>query len=98
MKIHSQYAAIINEFLTSEAEKSAGEGNSAQSKNNPSGDRKEISGLMSAVQTELEKMDQELENDPGRVERLQSIKEKVEAGNYRVDSHELASKMLDTWK
>ena len=93
MKINSQYAAIINKFLASEADKASGEGNSPEAKNKTPGDRTEVSRLMGTVQRELENMEQK--GDPERTRRLQSITEAVQSGNYRVDSEELASAMLE---
>lgn len=91
MKIESQYAAIINKFLSAENEKAPAE-KQQETKNNAGVERTETSQLLSTVSKELERLDQQ--ENPERAEYLEELQNKINEGNYQVDPQEVASAML----
>ena len=90
MRIGANYTAWLSRVLAED--KSASEA-SKSAQTQEATERKETSRLMNTVQQELEKIEQN--PDSQQAQRLQSLKEDINAGTYRVDTQELATAMLD---
>ena len=90
MRISSDYSCSITRLLAQEKTRTAKQGAAA-----PDGgvEQKEISELVSLLKGELEKLAREAA-DPARAALLQALREKIERGEYRVNSQELAKAML----
>ena len=96
MRIESNYAAMINRLLQGQdaASQTENQREAQEGRQSAEGaERQETSRLMDTVQQELERLEQS--EDPDRAQRLQSIQEQIQAGEYRVDSRSLAEAMLE---
>lgn len=89
MRISTNYIQLINRILTEEPGKSSSEAKKSTSRGE---DRKELSGMITGLQQEMERID--VETGPARAARLQSLAEQIEKGTYEVDSQKLAEAML----
>ncbi len=89
MRISSNYLQLINRILTQEPGKSS---NSVKKTTDSAEDRKELSKLVTTLQSEMDRI--EAEGGPDRAARLQELAEQIEKGEYQVDSRQLAEAML----
>ncbi len=89
MRISSNYSQLINRILTEEPGKSSSASQKTTSKGE---DRKEISQLVTALQQEMDRIEQQ--TSPERAAKLKSLAEQIERGTYYVDSEKLAESML----
>jgi len=89
MRISSNYLHLINRILTEEPGKASGGSQKARSKGE---DRKELSQLLTGLQQEMDRLEEE--SRPEKAAQLKSLAEKIENGEYHVDSEKLAEAML----
>ncbi len=89
MRISSNYLQLINRILTEEPGKPSGGSQKTVSKPE---DRKELSQLITGLKQEAERLDEEAR--PERAAKLKSLADKIEKGEYHVDSEKLAEAML----
>ncbi len=89
MRISSNYTQLVNRILTEEPGKPSG---GSQKTTSRAEDRKELSRLITGLQQEIERLDDQAA--PERAAKLKSLAEKIEQGNYHVDSEKLAEAML----
>ncbi|GEM_PF-7081000 len=89
MRISSNYLQLINRILTDQPGKSSGDSQKAKPKGE---DSKELSKLLTGLQEEMDRLEEE--SRPEKAAQLKSLAEKIESGEYHVDSEKLAEAML----
>jgi len=89
VRISSNYIQLINRILTEEPGKPSGGSQKATAK---AEDRKELSKLITGLKQEAERLDQE--SSPERAAKLKNLADKIDKGEYHVDSEKLAEAML----
>ncbi len=89
MRISSNYLQLINRILTEEPGKPSGGSKRAAEKEV---DRKELSRMVTALQGEMERIDEEAGME--KAARLEKLAEEIQNGTYQVDSKKLAEAML----